>query len=103
MVKMLWPRAAVPLCSAVSSAIASGTCATSATAVTTPSIVLYYVFRPDDDAQQQPPGHREVGGEYPGHVVERAGALGFEPRMTSAIDGTQISTRNRITGQLRSA
>ena len=40
MVKMLWPRAAVPLCSAVSSAIASGTCVTSATAVTTPSIVL---------------------------------------------------------------
>src|SRR5438067_1557342 len=40
MVKMLWPRAAVPLCSAVSSAIANGTCVTSATAVTTPSIVL---------------------------------------------------------------
>jgi thiol:disulfide interchange protein DsbA len=29
-------------------------------------------------------------------------ALGVEPKMTSAIDGTQISTRNSITGQLRS-
>ena len=33
-----------------------------------------HVFRSDDDAEQQQPGNREVDGEYPGHVVERAGA-----------------------------
>ena len=39
-VKMLWPRATLLLCSAVSSMIASGTCVTSAIAATTTSIVL---------------------------------------------------------------
>jgi hypothetical protein len=55
------------------------------------------VLGPGDSSQQQPPGDREVGGEIQA-TWSNVPALGLPPRMTSAIDGTQISSA----GQLRS-
>jgi hypothetical protein len=47
--------------------------------------------------------HRDTDGEaYYQATWSNVLALGFGPKMYSAIDGTQISSRNSSTGQLRS-
>ena len=97
---MLGPRAVLVPCSAASSVTASGTCVTSAISVTTTSIVLVTCGRmmtPRSSSQASPKYAAKIQATW-SNVL----ALGFPPRMTRAIDGTQISVRNSSTGQLRS-
>ena len=87
-------------CSATSSVTASGICVTSAITVTTTSIVLVTCGR-----MMTPRSSSQATPKYAAKIQATASnvpAVGFPPRMTRAIDGTQISTRNSTTGQLRS-
>src|SRR5487761_1864760 len=101
MVKMLPPRFTLLACSAVSSATASGTCVTSAITVTTTSIGLVTC----SGRMMTPSSSSQATAKYAAKIQatwSNVLALGLVPKMSSAIDGTQISTRNSSTGQLRS-
>src|SRR6266571_7580449 len=98
---MLGPRSALLPCSATSSVTASGTCVTSAATVTTTSITLVTcsgrIITPSSSSHATAKYAAKIQATW-----SNVAADGFAPRTTSAIDGTQISTRNSTTGQLRS-
>ena len=98
---MLRPRLALLACSETSSVIASGTCVASAITVTTRSIGLVTC----SGRMMTPSSSSQATAKYAAKIQatwSNVLALGFAPKMTSAIDGTQIRTRNSSTGQLRS-
>ena len=98
---MLGPRPAVSACRSTSSVTASGTCVASAITVTRTSVGLVTC----SGRMMTPSSSSQATAKYAAKIQatwSNVLALGFGPRMTSAIDGTQISARNSSTGQLRS-
>jgi hypothetical protein len=98
---MLRPRFALLACSATSSVTASGSCVTSAITVTTTSIGLVTcsgrMITPSSSSQATAKYAAKIQATW-----SNVAAPGLPPKMSSAIDGTQISARNSRTGQLRS-
>src|SRR6202162_3995327 len=98
---MLGPSPAVLACRSASSVTASGTCVASAIAVTRTSTSLDTC----SGRMMKPSSSSQATAKYAAKIQatwSNVLALGFGPKMSSAIDGTQISARNSSTGHLRS-
>src|SRR3984957_9801864 len=98
---MLGPRPAVSACRLTSSVTASGNCVASAIAVTRTSIGLVTC----SGRMMTPSSSSQATAKYAAKIQatwSNVLSLGFRPKTSSAIDGTQISARNSSTGQLRS-
>src|SRR5215469_2518485 len=99
-VKMLGPRFELLPCSTVSSVSASGTWVASAIAVSTTSISL-------DTCSGRiitPSSNSQASAKYTAKIQATSSkvlTLGLAPKMTSAIEGTQINTKNSTTTKLR--